>query len=158
LTRPLRPATRRVASRSAMADVTSGKPSGKYAERMLAGAWPESDPSDLYSQQEHWRALRDQAREQFRELSDNASKLRHALRGDGFDALHRDRELVARNFDFLQETRDEAAKMWERGGNAAGNLRRSMAETVRIVEQEIETIELDPDLDESEKEALINGL
>ena len=141
-----------------MADATSSKPSGKYAERMLAGAWPESDPGDLYSQQEHWRALRDQAREQFRELSDNASKLRHSLRSDGFDALHRDRELVAKNFDFLQETRDEAARIWERGGHAAGNLRRSMAETVRIVEQEIQTIEQAPGLDESEKQALINAL
>lgn len=91
-------------------------------------------------------------------MSDNASKLRHALRSDGFDALHRDRELVAKNFDFLQETRDEAARIWERGGHAAGNLRRSMAETVRIVEQEIATIEQAPGLDESEKEALINAL
>ncbi len=141
-----------------MADIASSKPSGKYAERMLAGAWPESDPENLYTQQEHWRALRDQAREQFRELSDNASKLRQALRSDGFDALHRDRELVARNFDFLQETRDNAARLAEHGGHAAGNLRRSMAETVRIVEQEIETIEQAPGLDESEKEALINEL
>ncbi len=143
-----------------MADVGSGtsKPTGKYAERILAGAWPESDSADLYAQQEHWRALRDQAREQFRELSDNAAKLRHTLQGDGFDSLHRDRELVARNFDFLQETRDDAARIWEHGGEAAGNLRRSMAETVRIVEQEIATIEEAPGLDEPEKEALIDAL
>ena len=141
-----------------MAAVASGKPSGKYADRMLVGAWPESDPADLYAQQQRWREMRDAARDQFHEMKDNATQLRQVLDGDGFDGLHRDRELVARNFDFLGETRDDASRIWEHAGDAAGVLRKSMASTVRIVEQEITDIEMNPLLEDSEKQALIDAL
>lgn len=136
----------------------SGKPTGKYAERMLVGAWPESDPADLYAQQQHWREMRDAARDQFHELQDNAAQLRRVLDGDGFDGLHRDRELVARNFDFLGETRDDASRIWEHAGDSAGVLRKSMASTVRIVEQEITDIEMNPLIDDSDKQTLIEAL
>ena len=102
--------------------------------------------------------MRDKARDQFRELKDNGTKLRQVLDGDGFDGLHRDGELVARNFDFLAETRDDASQIWERAGDAAEVMRRSMASTVRIVEQEIAAIESNPLLDSGEKQALIDSL
>jgi hypothetical protein len=86
--------------------------------------------------------MRDAARDQFRELQDNASKLKEALKGDGFDALHRDRELVARNFDFLQENRDDASRVWENaGGRGRGCCASRVSSTVHLVEQQIATIE-----------------
>lgn len=141
-----------------MAELTSGKPTGKYAERMLTGAWTESDPADLYAQQERWRNLRTQAADEFHQLRDNATQLRQALRGDGFDALQRDRELVARNSDMLAETRNDASRILEHAANGSDALRKSMANTVRLVEQEINTIESNPLLDVSEKQELINAL
>ena len=76
----------------------SGKPTGQYAERMLVGAWPQSDPADLLAQQRYWEDLRDQAHDAYRQMRANSVELMEVLSSDGFDSLHADRALVTRNF------------------------------------------------------------
>lgn len=136
-----------------------GKPSGKYAERLLAGAWYETDPQTMFSAQAHWRAMRDQAHELHQAMRGNSANLRHLLDSNGFDALHEERALVTRNFELLAELRDSAQKLYGHAGNMGENLRSSMTRTVEIVEKELEQIDnlplLTPEVKESMKDAII---
>lgn len=135
-----------------------GKPTGKYAERMLAGAWCESNPADLYAARDEWNRLRDEARDTHAELKNNAAQLREVLGGDGFDALHRDRELVTRNYELLADTRADAANIMDRAGDQAANLRRYMISTVTTVQNEIALIEADPITPDTQKQLEIDAL
>lgn len=140
-------------------DFGGNKPSGKYAERLLAGAWYESDPQAMFDAQAHWRAMRDQAHDQHQALRGNSAQLRHLLDSNGFDALHEERALVTRNFELLAELRDSAQKLYGHAGNLGQNLRSSMARTVEIVEKELEQIDnlplITPESKESTKDAII---
>lgn len=139
--------------------VFGGKPSGKYAERLLAGAWYETDPQQMFAAQAHWRAMRDQAHELHQAMRGNSANLRHLLDSNGFDALHEERALVTRNFELLAELRDSAQKLYGHAGNMGENLRSSMTRTVEIVEKELEQIDnlplLTPEVKESMKDAII---
>lgn len=135
------------------------KPSGKYAERLLAGAWYETDPQQMFAQQAHWLKMRDQAYDQYQAMRGNSANLRHLLSSNGFDALHEERALVTRNFELLAELRDSAQKLYGHAGNMGENLRSSMTRTVEIVEKELEQIDslplFTPEAKESMKDAII---
>lgn len=134
------------------------KPSGLYAERMLKNAWPKSDPEDLYDLQRQWEDLRDQAHDTYQAMRANCKQLMEALDSPGFDALHADRALVTRNYEFLADVRNNAAKIWGRGAELSQALRYSMTTTVEFVQQQISEIEDSPLIDEDEKQTLIDAL
>lgn len=136
----------------------SDRPSGKYAERMIKGAWPETSKGTLAAEERRWRGLRDAARNTHEDMLDNNRQLRTALQSNGFDALHQDRDLVARNFDMLAETRHGAMTIIEQAAHGRDLLRRSITSTVHLVEQEIAVVEANPLLDGDTKQQVIDGL
>lgn len=136
----------------------SGRPSGKYADRMLKGAWPATPQSAIDSEQQKWRRLRDEARNTYHDGLENNRQLRESLQSKGFEALHQDRDLVTRNWDFLAETRHDAMQLFRRASEARDLLRQSMASTVYQREQEIALVEENPLIKDADKKEFVDAL
>lgn len=136
----------------------SGLPPGKYAHRMLEGAWPATPQSAFDSEEQRWRRLRDAARSTYVDSLENNRQLRQSLQSEGFDALHQDRDLVARNWDFLAETRHDAMQIFRQASEARELLRESMAMTVYQRHQEIALVEDNPLIKSDAKKAFVEGL
>lgn len=125
---------------------------------MLEGAWPATPQSAIDAEEQKWRRLRDAARATHGDALENNRKLRQVLQSDGFDALHQDRDLVARNWDYLAETRNDAVQLFKAASETRELLRQSMATTVYQREQEIALIEANPLIKDADKKEFVDAL
>lgn len=141
-----------------MPSVADSLPPGKYAHRMVKGAWPATPQAVIESEEQRWRRLRDAARNTYLDSLENNRQLRQALQSDGFDALHQDRELVAKNWDFLAETRNDAMQIFRQAAEARELLRESMSMTVYQRHQEIALVEANPLIKDDAKKAFVEAL
>lgn len=134
------------------------RPSGKYAEQMIANAWSPDSPRRLSSVGQDWNnEARAQQNEHERQTR-IARELQQHLQSDGFDALHEERKKVVRNREFLKEDAHSFNQLYEQLATSLGAMKMHMRVVVAERHQIIDQIESNPLIEPDEQKALVDAI
>lgn len=134
------------------------RPSGKYAEQMIANAWSPDSPRRLSGVGQDWNnEARAQQNEHERQTR-IARELQQHLQSDGFDALHEERKKVVRNREFLKEDAYSFNQLYEQLATSLGAMKMHMRAVVAERHQIIDQIESNPLIEPDEQKAMVDAI
>lgn len=134
------------------------RPSGKYAEQMIANAWSPDSPRRLSGVGQDWNNEARAQQNEYERQSRIARELQQHLQSDGFDALHEERKKVVRNREFLKEDAHSFNQLYEQLATSLGAMKMHMRVVVAERHQIIEQIESNPLIEPDEQKAMVDAI